>query len=480
MQNVTLKVPSAIPSAAPAVPPRSADELIARMESVPFSPWHTRARIVMGSATFFDAFNALSLAFALPILIRLWHITPRQIGVLISASYVGQLVGALLFTALAERFGRIRSATAAVAIMSALGLACAMAGSFPALFACRLLQGVGVGGEMPVAAAYISELSRAHGRGRFFLLYELIFPLGLMTTGQVGAWLVPVWGWKAMFLIGGIPGLAITVLLARLPESPRWLISKGRLEEAERIVRQIESSTERRISAGGTREGALPAATPSSSFRESTTSSDLAPTRWSELLSPLYRRRTLIVWILWASAYFVGNSLNNWMASLYNTIYHLTLRESLRAASLTNAVQVVILLVCAFTIDRIGRRNWTVASYLLGGALLAALGLLGAHSALSVIVWATLSYAIIGTANAVLYLYTPEIYPTRMRAIGTGLATSWLRLASAVGPAVVGVMVGARGVNSVFLMFAGVAAVGALAATRMIETRDRRLEEIAP
>jgi putative MFS transporter len=79
----------------------------------------------------------------------------------------------------------------------------------------------------------------------------------------------------------------------------------------------------------------------------------------------------------------------------------------------------------------------------------------------------------------VVYLYTPEIYPTRMRAIGTGVATSWLRIASAIGPTLVGFMLGRGGVDSVFLMFAGVAVVGLLAATRMIETRNLRLEEIA-
>src|SRR5579872_1676233 len=76
----------------------SAAALISRMENVPFSWWHTKARVIMGSATFFDAFNALSLAFALPILIKLWHITPKEIGFLIAASYVGQLIGALIFS----------------------------------------------------------------------------------------------------------------------------------------------------------------------------------------------------------------------------------------------------------------------------------------------------------------------------------------------------------------------------------------------
>ncbi len=444
-----------------------AANLLVRMERVPFSRWHRNARLVMGSATFFDAFNALSLAFALPTLIRLWHISPKQSGLLISASYVGQLAGALAFSALAEKVGRIRGTTAAIAIMSIMSFGCAMAANFPALLACRLVQGIGVGGEMPVAATYINELSRAHGRGRFFLLYEMIFPLGLMATGQIGAWLVPAFGWKCIFLLGGIPGLAITFLVARLPESPRWLISKGRIREAEAIVERIEASTDRRVPAA-----AIPASASTASLQQRGS--------WSEPLSKLYRGRTLIVWTLWASAYFIANSLNNWMPSLYNTVYRLSLRQSLRAASMTNVAQVAVLLGCAFSIDRIGRRNWTAAAFVLGGGILAFLGIVGAQNVWSVIILGTLGYGVIGSINAVLYLYTPEIYPTRMRAIGTGLATSWLRIASAVGPALVGFMVDAKGIHSVFLMFAGVSVVGALAATGMVETSDRPLEEIAP
>ncbi len=443
-----------------------AGALLARMESVPFTWWHAKARVVMGSATFFDAFNALSLAFALPILIRVWHITPAQSGVLIGTAYIGQLAGALWFSWLAEKFGRVPSAAWAVTIMSVMSLACVFVGSFQALLVCRLIQGIGVGGEMPVAATYISELSQAQGRGRFFLLYELIFPIGLMATGQIGTLLVPVWGWQAMFVIGGIPGLVIAYLLTRLPESPRWLISHGRLAEAEKVVQQAEASTSKRI--------AVPAAV----IAEKLHTSERA--RWQEVLSPLYRRRTLICWVLWSCAYFVSNSLNNWMPSLYNTVYHLGLRQSLRAASMLNVAQVAVLLVCAFAIDRTGRRNWTIASFLVSAALLAILGFGAAESASRVMILGTLSYGVIGSANAVLYLYTPEIYPTRMRAIGTGLSTSWLRISSAIGPAVVGVIVGAKGVGPVFWMFAGVAIIGAIAALGMIETRNRRLEEIAP
>jgi putative MFS transporter len=441
----------------------AAGQLLARLENVPFTRWHMKARVIMGSATFFDAFGALSLAFALPVLNSLWHISLRQSGLLIGATYVGQLAGAILFSWIAERFGRVRSASIAVAIIAVMSLACALAQNLNALIACRMVQGIGIGGEMPVAAAYISELSPARRRGRFFLLYEMIFPVGLMAAGQAGAWLVPLWGWKAIFLIGGIPCVLISILVARLPESPRWLISRGRLDEAEKIVRRIEASAPH-----------LPLAIAPEiplAVRE---------TRWGEVLSSEYRNRTLVVWMLWFCAYFVSNTLNNWLPTMYNTLYHLDLRQSLRAASLTNITQVLMLLICAFCIDRLGRRNWTVACFVLGAALLGTVGVAGAHGVASVIVVCTLSYGILGSANAVLYLYTPEIYPTRMRAIGVGLATSWLRVASAVGPAIVGVMVAANGIGSVFLMFSGVSIAGALVASKMIETRGRRLEDLAP
>jgi putative MFS transporter len=287
-----------------------------------------------------------------------------------------------------------------------------------------------------------------------------------MAAGQLGAWLVPAFGWQAIFLIGSVPCVVITVLVARLPESPRWLIAQGRLAEASAVVKEMEARAGR---SSGTVAPAEVPAVPTAPRR----------TSWSELLSGPFRSRTLIVWTLWFCAYFIANSLNNWLPSLYNTVYHLGLRPALRAASMTNVAQVMVLLVCAFSIDRIGRRNWTVASFVAGAVLLAILAFLAAESVSSVMILATLSYGLIGSTNAVLYLYTPEIYPTRMRAIGTGLATSWLRLASAVGPAVVGFLVGAKGIGAVFLMFAVVGVIGAFAGARMIETRGQRLEEIA-
>ncbi|MEB0139873.1 MULTISPECIES: MFS transporter [unclassified Undibacterium] len=453
---------------------RAAD-LLFRLENVHLCRWHSKARVVMGTATFFDAFDALSLAFVLPVLIGLWHISPAQVGLLIAAGYLGQVIGALFFGWLAERIGRIRSAGITIGLMSVMSIACAFTGSLHMLFLARFIQGIGVGGEVPVAATYINELSQTKGRGRFFMLYELIFPIGLLGAAQIGSYVVPRYGWECMFLVGGLPGLIITYLIFRLPESPRWLIGRSRYAEAERIIVDIEA-----VSPGRHIESTERAAVAQRVSEIAQSLQNQKKRSWKELFSPIYRTRTLVVWVLWASAYFIANGINNWLPTLYKTVYHLPLQEALHMASLSNVLSTCAVVCCALTIDRIGRRRWAIGSFCVAGLLLLGLVVLGTDNVINVMILASSAYAVMGTTTVMLYLYTPEIYPTRMRAIGTGLATSWLRAASAAAPAMVGVVLARDGIATVFLMFAATTVVGLVAAWRMIETSNRSLEEISP
>ena len=412
----------------------------------------------------------------MPVLMGLWHLTPSQVGVLIAAGYGGQVIGALFFGWLAEKIGRVPSVSATVALMSVMSIVCAFSGNYEMLLLLRFIQGIGVGGEVPIAAAYINELSQAHGRGKFFILYELIFPLGLLAAAQVGSVLVPTFGWEYMFFAGGIPGLIILFFIVRLPESPRWLIAKGRFDKAEEIVKQIEMATPNRtLDAERDRDEIR--------SRVNKLAAGLQTQRkatWKEIFSPFYRGRTLVVWVLWASSYFVANGINNWLPTLYKTVYQLPLKEALRMASWTNVISACAVLVCALLVDRVGRRRWAMSCFVISGVLLTVLALLGAKSAFSVAILASTAYAVMGSTTVLLYLYTPEIYPTRMRAIGTGLATSWLRMASAAAPAIVGAVLADKGIAAVFGIFAVANVVGLIAATRMIETTNRSLEEISP
>ncbi len=446
--------------------PRVAD-VVARIERLPVSPWHVKARVIIGVATFFDAFDALAIAFVLPVLAPLWNLTGPQIGFMISAGYLGQLAGALMFSWIAQRLGRVRALVWSVLVLSVMSLACALAWDYQSLLIFRMLQGLGLGGEVPVAAVYISEITRASGRGRFVLLYELIFPIGLVAAGLLGRWVVPNLGWQYMFLIGAIPALLALLMQRLLPESPRWLAVRGREREAEAALAHIERETEK------TSRKALPPVRPM-------VATDERPATWADLFGPHYLRRTLVVWTIWFGAYLVTYGLTVWLPTIYRTVFQLSLEQSLQYGLITQLVGLLGTLACALTIDYFGRRPWFAAAFVGVALALSGLWLLGAETPQRVLALVSIAFFFSSVVSIGAYLYTPELYPTRARAMGVGVATAWLRLASMIGPSVIGMMI-ARGLEDVFLAFGIIAAVAAVVtALFAIETKNRLLEEVSP
>ena len=443
------------------------DNVVARIERIPTSWWHVRARIIVGVATFFDAFDALAIATALPVLVPMWKLTPPQIGMMISAGFVGQLIGALLFGWIAERFGRMPAMIGSIATFAVMSLVCAFAWDYNSLVAFRALQGIGLGGEVPVAAVYISELTKAQNRGRFVLLYELVFPIGLTGASLIGLWVVPHLGWQWMFYLGAIPALVALGLRVLLPESPRWLAMRGRTAEAEQAVALIERETEKAL--GQPLPPPIPVAT-TKGLRASL----------SDLFGELYLRRTLVVWVIWFASYLVNYGLAIWLPTIYRTVFKLPLEVSLRYGLIMQVAGLVGTFVCAMTIDAIGRRVWFAVAFAASAASLGMLATIGSPTAEQVLLYMSVAYLFISTINIGLILYTPELYPTRVRALGVGTATAWLRFASIIGPTAVGYMI-AGGLSSVFLWFGVVAAVGAvITAFFAVETKGRVLEEVSP
>src|SRR5215470_10280783 len=453
----------------------SVDDIVARLERLPTSWWQVKARIIVGVATFFDAFDALAIASVLPVLVPLWKLTPPQIGLMISAGFAGQLIGALLFGFIAERYGRMLAMIGSIALFAVMSLVCAFAWDYNSLLIFRVIQGIGLGGEVPVAAVFISELARAHGRGRFVLLYELVFPIGLSAAALAGLWVVPHLGWQYMFIIGALPALLALVLRWLLPESPRWLAVRGRTAEAEAAMALIEAETQKATSAP------LPPLKPVVSTLDK-------PASWADLFGDRYLRRTLTVWVIWFAAYFVNYGLSAWLPTIYRTVFQLPLDVSLRYGLITQVVGLIGTAICAFTIDHVGRRPWFAVSFVAAALALFALKLYPTPSAEQVLTCVTVSYFFLSTINIGVYLYTPELYPTRVRALGVGTATAWLRFASMIGPTIVGMIIGARltpaqvpDVPTVFVAFGAVAAVAAIITGLFaVETKGRVLEEASP
>jgi putative MFS transporter len=434
---------------------------------MPISSWHLKARFIVGVATFFDGFDALAIAYVLPVIGPEWHLSPPQIGLLLSASFFGQLLAALLFGWLAERYGRMPVIIWSTLIYSVMSLACAFAWDFNSLLVLRTLQGIGIGGEVPVAITYIAELSRAERRGRFLLLYELVFPVGLVATVLVGALVVPHIGWRWLFVIGAFPALIVFFMQRLLPESPRWLATKGRYAEADAVVSMIERSVERS-------KGPLPPVQPVVRARERAAS-------LSDLFGSQYLGRTLSVWVIWAACFFCNFGLVVWLPTIYRTVFHLSVSDALIYTLITQTVGLIACLVCALWIDNFMRRIWFAGAFVGATLFFVWLGYANPVSAETVLIVSSAAYFFISVISIGLYLYTPEIYPTRARAIGMTTAACWARIASFLGPNVVGAAMAAWGLGSVFIIFAVVAAIAAVVAGAFLsETRHKVLEVVSP
>ena len=449
--------------------PFSQPEIIARLERLPLSSWQVKTRIVVGTATFFDAFDALAIAYILPAIIPLWHLAPGDIGWLISTGYVGQLIGALAGGWLAERFGRRPVIIASILWFGLLSIACAFAWSYQSLVVLRTLQGLGLGAEVPVAATYISELAKARGRGRFVLLFELVFPVGILMAALLGRWIVPHLGWQYMFYVGGLPALLALFMMRLMPESPRWLASSGRALEATDTLTFIESEVEKATGAP------LPGIGPLEKTLETKQAG------WADLFGPAYLGRTLLLWVCWFATYLANYGLTTWLPSVYQQVFKLPLEQALNYGLIAVALGLVSSFLCALLIDRVGRRIWFSAAFGGSAATLLTLWWIGPTTPERVLVLTTLSFMCISTLSLSMVLYTSEMYPTRMRALGSGVATAWLRVASIVGPLVVGTLVAGGGLGTVFLVFGLTVLLAAVVvALFAVETKGRVLEEVSP
>lgn len=457
--------------ATPSAETAADDQLLARMERIPFrKSFHGKVIAVLGTGTFFDNFDVISLSIVLSVVATSLHLGPGSTGLLISVGFLGQAVGAIGFGLLSERIGRKRVFVAAVALLGLMSVAAAFATSGETLGLLRFLQGIGLGAEVPVATALLNEFVRGRTRGRVLMLYKLALPLGVIGASVVGAVMLatfpPETSWRAMFLFGGLPVVLAFVAHRFLPESPRYLLSKGRFAEAQRIVDAMEGV----------------ASTPVPAERAAR---PRAATRFGEIFSARYRRRTMVAWALWFSTYFVLVGMLSWLPVLLVRFGGLSPVTASAVVGALSLFDIVVLLVIASTVDSLGRRFWFRCGY--GVAILgAALGVLFAVTGVLDTWWAILAASTTVLAGVkingpLIYLYSAELYPTRIRAWGTMSASSWRNIAAAAAPALIGQLLEAEiGLIAMYVVFGAVAIAGFIVQARWAdETKRAALEDLA-
>ncbi len=444
-------------------------DLTTRLERLPVGKFHYKLLVATGLGWMFDAMDTGLIAFVLPALAKAWGLTAAQMGIIGSAGLVGMALGAVVAGTAADRFGRKAVFSVTLLIYSVATGLCGLAWNYESLLVFRFFVGFGLGGELPVAATLMTEYSPPAVRGRFMVLLESFWGVGWLVAALLSYLFIPYYGWQAAFFIGALPALYVFVIRLAIPESVRYLADSGKVEEANHIVARLETQ------AGITPVYAAAAVTANINTVVTTAKGGIA---YKELWSPQFIKRTAMLWIVWFGIVYSYYGIFTWLPSLMVTQGY-TMIKTFEYVLIMTLAQLPGYFSAAWLVDKIGRKA-TLAAYLAGTALASYFFGQGGSSE-TVLFWGSLiSFFNLG-AWGVIYTYTPELYPTRVRALGSGWAAGFGRIGGVLAPVVVGYMIGgADGFVHVFTMFTITLVIIALAVLVLgEETKNKSLDEIS-
>jgi MFS family permease len=459
----------------------------ARLDRLPFSRFHWLVVCALGVIWILDGLEvtlvgSLAPAIAAPGALDL---TAAQIGLTGSAYIAGAVLGSVLFGRLTDHFGRKRLFTATVLVYLVGATATGFSWDFWSFVVFRFVTGAGIGGEYGAVNSAIQELIPARRRGVVDLTVNGSFWVGaalgaLASILVLNPHIVPqAWGWRAAFVVGGVLALAIIFVRRLLPESPRWLVTHGRPDEAEAIVERIE----RQVAA---QHGPLTTA-PAARIRLRH-SERIGWGRIAASLFRLYPRRTFLNLVLMSTQAFCYNAL-------FFT-YALVLTRFYAVPAATVGWFILPFAVGNFTgpailgplFDSVGRRKMIALTYGLAGGLMVVTGLLFQHGALTALqqtlAWMVIFFFASAGASAA-YLTIGENFPLEIRAVTISLFYAFGTLVGGVGgPALFGVLIesGARDqVAMGYLFGGGLMLLGAATAWRLCLPAERQpLEAVTP
>ena len=437
--------------------------ILERLENLPVGSFHYKLLIVTGLGWLFDSMDTGLISFVLPILAKDWGLTPEQVGWIGSIGLIGMALGAVLAGTIADRFGRKNVFAATVILYSVATGLCALAWSYESLLVFRFFVGFGLGGELPVAATLMSEYAPSQLRGRFIVLLESFWGVGWLVAALISYLLIPKFGWHVAFIIGAMPALYVFLIRLHMPESIRYLLSKGKVEEARQIILSLEKKLG--VASKPFDKEFLDEATPIFKLNVFT------------LWNKTFRVRTAMLWLAWFGIVFSYYGIFMWLPSIvFSQGFEVV--KTFEYVLIMTLAQLPGYIAAAWLVDIIGRRLTLSSFLMMSGICSYFFG--NAATSSELLGWgAAMSFFNLG-AWGVIYTYTPELYPTAIRALGSGWAAGFGRIGGMLAPMLVGVLLvhGAQ-MNSIFVMFASVFVIVSIIVLSLgVESKKKSLEEI--
>ncbi|WP_306320879.1 MULTISPECIES: MFS transporter [unclassified Streptomyces] len=439
-----------VTGAAKAPAPDEAIDPVQRLDRLPVGPWHRRLTAIVGVGAFFDLYEVFLGGVLAAALAESWQLSGTEKSWLIASGFLGMFVGANVLSVLADRFGRRKMFLVNLGLYSLFSLGCAFAQDATQLSVLRFLAGLGLGAELVLVDTYLAEFLPRKVRGRYIAWAYTLGFVGVPVAALLGARLVAerelfgVDGWRWLLVAGALGAAFIQLLRTRLPESPRWLAARGRQEEAEAVVRDIEHRQ-----ASPAVEARGPGQSPETSTpARPAEAADAGKVPLGRMFKAPYARRTVMWWIfqvLQTVGYYGFGSL----APVVLQAKGHTVTESLSYAALSYLGYPVGSALSVPLIDRIERRTLIILSAL----GIAVCGLVfGFADASWLIVGAGFLLTVCSNvfSNA-FHVYQTEIFPTGMRSSAIGIAYSLSRLTSVVLPFVAIDVLEDLGADAVFI-----------------------------
>jgi putative MFS transporter len=437
-------------------------ELVARLERLPFSRWHRNLFILCFLGVMFDACDFALFGMALPPVAREFGLNQAEAGLLATVGLVGAFLGALFWGTISDYIGRRTSFAATIGIFSLFTGLVAASWNVPSLAVFRFISNFGLGGAVPVALTIMSEFSPGRLRGRMAGGMLVGFPTGLALAAAISWFVMPVYGWRTVFVIGVAPALLLFFVSIVMPESVRYLLSRGRVAEAEGTVGEIEHKA---LAGAPAPAAPVPAAV----------GEEARGVTVLELLTAERRWRTVLLWIvsfcfLWAS---------NGIIFMLPTILvqrGFALPQILGFLFVQAVAAIVGYAACGFLIDRFGRRPVLFLYYFVGAFF-------HLWFAEATGIWIYFAIAAVGWVNPGVYgsngVYVSELYPTHLRATAVGWFFGIGRIGSFLAPTVVGFMLYWGAGQYVLHTFALTFLIASIALWFVgIETKGKVLEQI--